>query len=116
MRHSSFSSAAAGVRSHHAAALATANGWTNCYNVLEGFEGDKDANGQRGKPVAGVSPASPDQLRPSPCPPSSHFDKFNQMQDQTAQGAYPRRPGKARQRAVLLCHHYQRADKTSTPI
>ncbi len=38
-----------GVRSHHAAALATANGWTNCYNVLEGFEGDKDANGQRGK-------------------------------------------------------------------
>ena len=37
-----------GVRSHHAAALATANGWTNCYNVLEGFEGDKDANGQRG--------------------------------------------------------------------
>ena len=38
-----------GVRSHHAAALATANGWTSCYNVLEGFEGDKDANGQRGK-------------------------------------------------------------------
>ena len=37
-----------GVRSHHAAALATANGWTNCYNVLEGFEGDKDADGQRG--------------------------------------------------------------------
>ncbi len=38
-----------GVRSHHAAALATEAGWTNCYNVLEGFEGDKDANGQRGK-------------------------------------------------------------------
>lgn len=38
-----------GIRSHHAASLATANGWTNCYNVLEGFEGDKDANGQRGK-------------------------------------------------------------------
>jgi len=37
-----------GVRSHHAAALATANGWTNCYNVLEGFEGDRDASGQRG--------------------------------------------------------------------
>jgi rhodanese-related sulfurtransferase len=37
-----------GVRSHHAAALATAEGWTNCYNVLEGFEGDRDANGQRG--------------------------------------------------------------------
>lgn len=37
-----------GVRSHHAAALAQANGWTNCYNVLEGFEGDKDAQGQRG--------------------------------------------------------------------
>lgn len=38
-----------GVRSHHAAAAATADGWTNCYNVLEGFEGDKDASGQRGK-------------------------------------------------------------------
>lgn len=38
-----------GVRSHHAAALATANDWTNCYNVLEGFEGDRDANGQRGR-------------------------------------------------------------------
>ena len=37
-----------GVRSHHAAALAAANGWTNCYNVLEGFEGDKDADGRRG--------------------------------------------------------------------
>ncbi|MBI2306052.1 MAG: rhodanese-like domain-containing protein [Rhodocyclales bacterium] len=37
-----------GVRSHHAAALAAANGWSECYNVLEGFEGDKDANGQRG--------------------------------------------------------------------
>ena len=36
-----------GVRSHHAAVLATANGLTNCYNVLEGFEGDKDANGHR---------------------------------------------------------------------
>lgn len=38
-----------GVRSHHAAVLATANGWASCYNVLEGFEGDRDANGQRGK-------------------------------------------------------------------
>ena len=38
-----------GVRSHHAAALATANGWTNCYNVLEGFEGELDAQQQRGK-------------------------------------------------------------------
>lgn len=38
-----------GVRSHHAAALATEAGYPACYNVLEGFEGDKDANGQRGK-------------------------------------------------------------------
>lgn len=37
-----------GVRSHHAAALAAANGWNECYNVLEGFEGDKDAVGRRG--------------------------------------------------------------------
>ena len=33
-----------GVRSHHAAALATQSGYTDCYNVLEGFEGDKDDN------------------------------------------------------------------------
>jgi rhodanese-related sulfurtransferase len=38
-----------GVRSHNAAALATEAGYTECYNVLEGFEGDKDASGQRGK-------------------------------------------------------------------
>ena len=36
-------------RSHHAAVLATASGWGNCYNILEGFEGDKDANNQRGR-------------------------------------------------------------------
>ena len=29
-----------GARSHHAAALATQAGYSNCYNVLEGFEGD----------------------------------------------------------------------------
>lgn len=37
-----------GVRSHSAAELATASGFTACLNVLEGFEGDKDARGQRG--------------------------------------------------------------------
>jgi len=37
-----------GARSHNAAALASANGWSSCYNVLEGFEGDKDASGRRG--------------------------------------------------------------------
>jgi len=36
-----------GVRSHHAAALATANGYRAAYNVLEGFEGDKNTAGQR---------------------------------------------------------------------
>ncbi len=36
-----------GVRSHHAAALATEHGWRAAYNVLEGFEGDKNAAGQR---------------------------------------------------------------------
>lgn len=35
-------------RSHHAAELAAANGFNQCYNILEGFEGDKDANQQRG--------------------------------------------------------------------
>lgn len=38
-----------GARSHNAAMAATAAGCRNCYNVMEGFEGDKDANGQRGK-------------------------------------------------------------------
>lgn len=32
-----------GARSHSAAAAATQAGWRESYNVLEGFEGDKDA-------------------------------------------------------------------------
>jgi rhodanese-related sulfurtransferase len=36
-----------GARSHHAAIAATEAGWAEAYNVLEGFEGDKDAAGQR---------------------------------------------------------------------
>ncbi len=38
-----------GVRSHNAASLATEAGFSSCYNVLEGFEGNVDASGQRGK-------------------------------------------------------------------
>jgi len=37
-----------GVRSHHAAALAAAAGFTKAFNVLEGFEGDCDPRRQRG--------------------------------------------------------------------
>ncbi|HTQ02036.1 MAG TPA: rhodanese-like domain-containing protein [Casimicrobiaceae bacterium] len=36
-----------GVRSHHAAALAASNGYRRAFNVIEGFEGDKNAQGQR---------------------------------------------------------------------
>ena len=36
-----------GVRSHQAAIAVTQAGHANAYNVLQGFEGDKDANGQR---------------------------------------------------------------------
>ncbi len=36
-----------GARSHNAAGLATQAGFTNCYNVLEGFEGDRNAEGHR---------------------------------------------------------------------
>jgi len=36
-----------GARSHNAAVAATQAGCTNCFNVLEGFEGDKDENGHR---------------------------------------------------------------------
>ena len=36
-----------GVRSHHAAIAATEAGWAEAYNILEGFEGDKDASGHR---------------------------------------------------------------------
>lgn len=36
-----------GARSHNAALLAMQAGYTACYNVLEGFEGDKDAQGHR---------------------------------------------------------------------
>jgi len=37
-----------GKRSSLAARLATEAGFRGCYNVLEGFEGDKDARSQRG--------------------------------------------------------------------
>ncbi len=37
-----------GVRSHHAASVASKAGWTQAYNVLEGFEGDLDDKSQRG--------------------------------------------------------------------
>ncbi len=37
-----------GARSHQAAAAATQAGYPNSYNVLEGFEGEKDPQGHRG--------------------------------------------------------------------
>lgn len=37
-----------GKRSSNAARMATDAGFRDCYNVLEGFEGDKDAHSQRG--------------------------------------------------------------------
>src|SRR3954468_8210601 len=36
-----------GVRSHAAAEAATRAGWKETYNILEGFEGDKDPAGHR---------------------------------------------------------------------
>ena len=36
-----------GNRSHYAAAAATQAGWSECYNILEGFEGDRDASHHR---------------------------------------------------------------------
>lgn len=36
-----------GVRSRHAAKLATEHGYVSCFDILEGFEGDKDAQGHR---------------------------------------------------------------------
>ena len=41
-----------GMRSRHAAKLATENGYANCFDILEGFEGDKDSEGHR-KTVGG---------------------------------------------------------------
>lgn len=38
-----------GARSHNAAIAAATAGMQDCYNVLEGFEGDRDADGQRGR-------------------------------------------------------------------
>ncbi len=38
-----------GGRSHSAAVLAAQNGYAQAYNILEGFEGDLDASGQRNK-------------------------------------------------------------------
>jgi rhodanese-related sulfurtransferase len=36
-----------GPRSHFAASAATEAGFPDCYNILEGFEGEKDAQGRR---------------------------------------------------------------------
>lgn len=36
-----------GVRSRHAAALASENGYALCFDILEGFEGEKDAASHR---------------------------------------------------------------------
>ncbi|MEB0136577.1 rhodanese-like domain-containing protein [Actimicrobium sp. CCC2.4] len=41
-----------GVRSRHAAKLATESGYRHCFDILEGFEGDRDTDGHR-KTVAG---------------------------------------------------------------
>lgn len=41
-----------GVRSRHAAKMATEHGYQHCFDILEGFEGDKDAEGHR-KTVGG---------------------------------------------------------------
>ncbi|MCM2290309.1 MAG: rhodanese-like domain-containing protein [Sulfuritalea sp.] len=38
-----------GQRSSAAAKAATEAGFPDCYNILEGFEGNKDANGQRNR-------------------------------------------------------------------
>ena len=38
-----------GVRSMHAAVAMTARGYGPCYNVAQGFEGDKDADMHRGR-------------------------------------------------------------------
>jgi rhodanese-related sulfurtransferase len=36
-----------GVRSRHSAKLATEHGYVNCFDILQGFEGEKDADGHR---------------------------------------------------------------------
>ncbi len=36
-----------GARSHAAAAIAKESGYTAVYNIIEGFEGDRDAHGRR---------------------------------------------------------------------
>lgn len=41
-----------GVRSRHAAKLATENGYQHCFDILQGFEGDKDSSSHR-KTVGG---------------------------------------------------------------
>ena len=38
-----------GSRSNQAAIMASQTGFTDCYNILEGFEGDRDEHGHRGK-------------------------------------------------------------------
>ena len=42
-----------GARSHAAAEAATHAGWKEAYNILEGFEGDKDAQSSTATRVGG---------------------------------------------------------------
>ena len=53
-----------GARSHAAAIAATQAGWKEAYNILEGFEGDKDADGpsQHGRRLAQGRPALDPEL------------------------------------------------------
>ncbi len=37
-----------GIRSNQAAIAASESGYSNCFNILEGFEGEKDSSGHRG--------------------------------------------------------------------
>jgi rhodanese-related sulfurtransferase len=51
-----------GVRSKHAAKLATENGYRNCFDIVEGFEGNKDAEGHR-KTIVGRRVIHPQNIR-----------------------------------------------------
>ena len=49
-----------GVRSHHAAAIAAMQaGYSKAYNVLQGFEGDKDRTGSATSWADGAPPVCP---------------------------------------------------------
>jgi quinolinate synthase len=96
----------------NAAKAATEAGFPDCYNILEGFEGNKDANGQRNRSGGwrhAACPGTKAEVQPcKPRPSPSTASTASPTRTPASASAPP--SAKLGDKVVLLCHHYQRAD------